>query len=116
VAGGLAVGVEPSGPVDGFIFFGEGLLPAVEVKLDGGLVFLVSDGEQRLVGGVGFGAGEVVEMGLFLEFGRGGVALDVEKGLAVLGFGSDQLGVEVVVPEVALGVEPVVDVAGVLAL
>jgi len=36
--------------------------------------------------------------------------------LAALGLGPDQLGVEVVVPEVALGVEPVVDVAGVLAL
>ena len=65
---------------------------------------------------MGFGTRKVVEVGFFLEFGRGGVALDVEKGLAVLGFGSDQLGVEVVVPEVALGVEAAVDVAGVLAL
>ena len=45
MAGGLAVGVEPGGPVDGLVIFGEGFLPADEVELDGGFEFLVGDGK-----------------------------------------------------------------------
>ena len=116
--GGVAAGLQPSGPVG--LFVGgevEGLAPAVQVELDGGFVAFVGDGEQGLVGGVGFGAGEIVQMGLFFELGGNGVAFDVEESFAVLGLRFDEFGVEMVVPEVALGVlVEGVHVAGVLGL
>ena len=59
--GGVAARGEPSGPVG--LFVGgevEGLVPAVQVELDGSFVAFVGDSEQGLVGGVSFGAGEIV--------------------------------------------------------
>ena len=95
----------------------EGLVPSVQVELDGGFVAFVGDGEQGLVRGVGFGAGEIVQMGLFFELGGDRVAFDVEESFAILGLGFDEFGVEMVVPEVALGVlVEGVHVAGVLGL
>lgn len=104
--------VEPGGPV-GFGGDFEFFAPAVEVEGDFGFEVLVFYGENGVVGEVGGGAGVGVEVGLLGHAGGGGVLFDVEEGGAVLGGIGDGFGVEMVAPEVALGVFESIHVAGV---
>ena len=113
LVGGVAGGAEPIGPVrEGGEFFA----PAGEVELDLGLMVMVPQGVDGLVGAVGGGAGILVKMGFFGDTGDGGVLFDVENGVAILAGGLDVFAVEMVAPHVAVDAHGLVDAAGELRL